>query len=179
MPVTEGVYGLLAEFADADALVAACRRAREVGYTRLDAFAPYPLSEAADALGRRRTAVPAVVLVGGLVGCAAGFLMQLWCMAVDYPINVGGRPLNSWPAFIPVTFEMTILTAAMAALFGLMALCRLPHLYHPVFNEPRFLAASRDGFFLCVEADDPRFDPVETARFLNELNPAAVAEVPR
>lgn len=175
----EDTYGLLAEFPDADGLIAAIRSVRDAGYSRLEAYSPYPLKEAADALGSGRTAIPAIVFIGGLLGCAGGFLMQVWCMEFDYPINVGGRPYFSWPAFIPVTFELTILTAGMAAFFGLMALCRLPHLYHPIFNEPRFLAASRDRFFLCVEAADPLFDTARTRALLLGLNPASVAEVPR
>lgn len=179
MPVTTPVHGLLAEFEKADGLIEAARRARAAGYTRVDAYTPYPLKEAAEALGLRRTAVPTVMFVGGLVGCVGGFLMQYWTAVVDYPINVGGRPLNSWPAFIPVTFELTILTSALVGLFGLLALCGLPMLYHPVFNVHAFARASRDRFFLCIEADDPRYDPGETRAFLADLGPREVTEVPR
>jgi hypothetical protein len=172
------VFGVLAEFDDSDALLGAARRVRDAGYTRLDAYSPYPLSDVAEALGMRRTAVPALMLTGGLVGCVAGFLMQYWINVVDYPINVGGRPPDSWPSFIPVTFELTVLTSALVGLFGFLALCGLPRLYHPVFNVSGFLRASRDRFFLCVESADPRFDRAGTAEFLASLGPRGVTEVP-
>jgi hypothetical protein len=176
--MTTPLHGLLAEFEDPDDLVEAVRRARAAGYTHLDGYSPYPIGAVSEALGHHRTVVPAVFLIGGLLGCAGGFLMQYWCAVIDYPINVGGRPLNSWPAFIPVTFELTILTAALVGLFGLLALCRLPMLYHPVFNAPGFVRASRDRFFLCIEAADPRFDDQATREFLVGLHPCAVEEVP-
>jgi hypothetical protein len=172
------IYGLLAQFETPEALAEAVRRSRSAGYTRLDAYTPYPVKEVTEALGIRRTAVAAVIFVGGLVGCVGGFFMQYWCMVIDYPINVGGRPFNSWPAFIPVTFEMTVLTAAVTGLLGLLDLCGLPAFYHPVFNVPGFALASRDRFFLCVEATDPNFDRTATREFLSGLQPLEVAEVP-
>ena len=172
------IYGLLAEFDDANALVAATRRAYESGYRRMDAYSPFPMEELSDALGFRKTRLPLVVLIGGILGGTTGFLMQYYTAVIDYPINVGGRPLNSWPAFVPVTFEMTILGAALFAVLGMLALNGLPMPYHPVFNVPRFALASRDRFFLCVEATDPLFDRAGTARFLAELGPREVVEVP-
>lgn len=170
------LYGLLAEFADAQALVAATHRAYEAGYRRMDAFSPFPIEGLAAALGFRKTHLPMVVLLGGMLGGATGYLLQYWTAAWDYPIDVGGRPFHSWPAFIPVTFELTILGAALAAVFGMLALNGLPMPYHPVFNVPRFALASRDRFFLCIEAGDLRFDRDKTAAFLREIGARDVTE---
>jgi Protein of unknown function (DUF3341) len=172
------IYGLLAEFDDPTALVAAVRRAREAGYTRMDAYTPFPVEELSEAIGFRHTRLPLIVLIGGLVGGAGAFFFQYWCMALDYPLNIGGRPLNSWPMWIPVTFECTVLLASLSAVFGLFALNGLPMPYHPVFNVPRFALASRNQFFLCLEADDPKFDRQATREFLQTLTPREVAEVP-
>jgi hypothetical protein len=172
------LYGLLAEFDNPTALVHAVRRAREGGYRRLDAYTPYPVEELTEALEFRRTRMPLVIFIGGVVGCVSGYLLQMYCAAWDYPINVGGRPLNSWPAFIPVMFELTVLIASLAAVFGLLGLCGLPRPHHPLFNVPRFALATRDRFFLCIEQRDPRFDLETTRAFLKELNPAEVYEVP-
>jgi hypothetical protein len=172
------LYGLLAEFDNPTALVHAVRRAREEGYRRLDAYTPYPVEELTEALEFRRTRMPLVIFIGGVVGCVSGYLLQMYCAAWDYPINVGGRPLNSWPAFIPVMFELTVLIASLAAVFGLLGLCGLPRPHHPLFNVPRFALATRDRFFLCIEKRDPRFDLETTRAFLRELNPAEVSEVP-
>jgi hypothetical protein len=175
----KGIYGLLAEFDDPAALLAAVRRAYAEGYRRMDAYTPFPVEGLADALGFRRTRVPLVILVGGVVGCLGGYLLQYWCNVVDYPINVGGRPLNSWPSFLPVTFELTVLCAALAGVFGLLALCGLPMPYHSLFNEPRFAQASRDRFFLCIEQADPKFDREATRQFLASFQPRGeVMEVP-
>jgi hypothetical protein len=171
------IYGVIAEFDSAAALVAAGRRAREQGYTRMDAYSPFPIEGLAEAIGFPHTRVPALVLTGGILGAAAGFFMQYYSAVIDYPLNVGGRPPFSWPAFIPVTFELTILTAALFAVLGLLALNGLPQPYHPVFNVPRFALATRDRFFLCVEATDPRFDRQGTAHFLRGLGPREVSEV--
>ncbi len=143
----------------------------------MDAYSPFPIEGLAEALGFRRTRIPLVVFLGGLVGCLGGFFLQYWVSAVDYPLNVGGRPLFSWPAFIPVTFELTILVAAFAAVLGMLGLNGLPMPYHPLFHVERFALASRDRFFLCIEADDPRFDRGETWKFLESLTPHGVFEV--
>ncbi len=171
------LYGLLAEFEDPDRLVAAARRAHQAGYRRLDAFSPYPIEELADALDFRKTHIPLLVLIGGIAGAAAGYLLQYYAAVIAYPINVGGRPLNSWPAFIPVTFETTILGAALAAVFGMLALNGLPMPYHPNFNVPRFKRVTQDRFFLLIEAADPHFDREATRRFLEDLGPYEVSDV--
>ena len=173
------IYGLMAEFSGEKELLQAATRAYEAGYRRMDAYSPLPIEGLAEALGFRRTRVPLIVLIGGIVGCLGGFYMQYWISAVDYPVNVGGRPLNSWPSFIPVTFELTILVAAFAALLGMLALNGLPMPYHPVFNVARFAQVTRDRFFLCIEAADPRFDRQSTAGFLEALQPVSVAVVER
>jgi hypothetical protein len=172
------IYGLMAEFETAQQLLDATRRARQEGYGVMDAYTPYPVEGLADELGLPRTRVPFVVLVAGLVGAGAGFFMQYWSMAVDFPFNVGGRPPNSWPVFIPITFEVMVLVAAFAALFGMFFLNGLPQPHHAVFNVPRFVHASQDRFFLCIEATDPRFDRDGTRQFLVGLQPAEVVEVP-
>jgi hypothetical protein len=171
------IYGLMAEFDDPEALVEAAQRTYVEGYRRLDAFSPFPVHGLGHAIGLRRTEVPLIVLLGGLAGASGGFLLQYWTAAVNYPINVGGRPYVSWPSFIPVTFEMLVLIAALSAVFGMLALNGLPMPYHPVFNVPSFQLATRDRFFLLVMATDPKFDRVETRRFLQTLGAHDVAEV--
>lgn len=171
------LYGLMAEFVQPKQLVAAAEHARKEGYRKMDAYSPYPVEGLAEALGFRRTRVPLITLIGGLVGCVGGFYMQYWIAAVDYPLNIGGRPLNSWPAFIPVTFELTVLGASTFAVFGMLALNKLPQPHHPLFNIPRFKRASVDKFFLCVEAHDPKFNLAETARLLQSVNAQHVTEV--
>lgn len=171
------VYGLIAEFERADALIAAARQAREAGYTRMDAYSPYPVEGLADALGFKGTMVPTIVLIGGIVGCIGGFLMQYWLSGSYYPINVGGRPLNSWPSFIPITFELTVLVAGLSAVLGMLALNGLPQPYHPVFNVERFALASRDRFFLAIESRDPKFDVETTRTFLEGLGAKEVSDV--
>ena len=173
------LYGLLAEFADATALVRAADAVRRAGYTRTDAFSPFPVEGLAEALGFRRTSVPLLVLVGGLVGCVGGYLMQYYVAVVSYPLNVGGRPAHSWPMFLPVTFEMTVLVGALTAVLGMLALNNLPQPYHPVFHIERFARATQDGFFLSIQSLDPKFDLEATRRFLTELGPRQVWEVPR
>jgi len=171
------VYGLMAEFEDPNQLVAAAHRAREAGYRRMDAYSPLPIEELHDAIGFHDTKLPMIVLIGGLVGCLAGYLLQYWVSTMAYPINVGGKPLNSWPAFIPVTFECTILGAALSAVLGMLGLNGLPQPYHPVFNVARFALASRNRFFLCIEARDRKFDLAETRRFLETLEAKEVSVV--
>jgi hypothetical protein len=173
----QGVYGLMAEFSDPGALVSAARSARAEGYERIDAYTPYPVEELDEALGFRHTRLPLIVLIGGIIGAVGGFGLQYWTAVVDYPINVGGRPLFSWPSFIPVTFECTVLFAGLFAVLGMLGLNGLPQPYHPVFNVPRFALASRDRFFLCIEAADPKFDYDETWRFLSRLQPRQVSQV--
>jgi hypothetical protein len=172
------IHGLMAEFDSATDLVQAAHRAHQAGYRRMDAYSPFPIEELSEAIGFHHTNVPLVVLIGGLLGGLSGFLMQYWISAINYPENIAGRPLNSWPAFIVVTFEMTILGAALFAVLGMLALNGLPMPYHPVFNVERFAFASKDRFFLCIEARDPRFDRKATEDFLRSLNPRDVTEVP-
>lgn len=172
-------HGLLAEFGSADALIAAARAVRAAGYTRVEAFAPYPLPEAAAALGYRRSGVAFLVLLGGVVGGAAAYLMQYWVSTEGYRLNVGGRPPNSWPMFVPITFELTVLTAALAAFLGVFVLCRLPRFHHPLFAAPRFARATTDGFYLVIEVDDSKFDLAGTRAFLAALDPTGVEEVTR
>jgi Protein of unknown function (DUF3341) len=177
MKKTETIYGYMAEFATPEQLLEAARQTREAGYRRIDAFAPFPIEGLAEAIGFHRTRLPLVVFVAGVIGGCSGYFLQYYAAAVSYPINVGGRPLNSWPAFVPVTFEMTILFAAAAAVFGMLALNGLPTPYHPVFNVPRFALASRDRFFLCIKARDPKFDMDLTRTFLLGLKPREVSRI--
>jgi hypothetical protein len=176
-PTRPAIYGLMAEFTTPEELLAAARRAREGGFRHLDAYTPFPVEGLAEVLDCHHTRLPLVVLIGGIIGALAGYLLQYYTSVIDYPINVGGRPLNSWPAFLPVTFETTILVAALAAVLGMLALNGLPMPYHPVFNVPRFALATRDRFFLCVEATDPNFDRDGTRRFLERSQPRQVSEV--
>jgi hypothetical protein len=171
------IWGLMAEFDDPNALVIAAQRARHEGYLKMDAYSPFPIEELHDALKMPHSGLPAIVLAGGLVGCIGGFALQYWVSAIENPWNIGGRPLFSWPAFIPITFECTILCAALAAVLGMLALNGLPMPYHPVFNVSRFALASRNRFFLCIEARDPRFDLEETRSFLQSLGPREVSTV--
>lgn len=177
MNTKSSIYGLMAEFSDPDHLIAAGRRAYDAGYRKMDAYSPFPLEELAEAIGFHRNRLPLLVLIGGLIGCVGGFLMQYYASTISYPLNVAGRPFNSWPAFIPVTFEMTILVAAFFAVLGMLGLNGLPTPYHPVFNVERFSHASQDRFFLCIEATDAKFDVEETRRFLESLEPYEVSVV--
>ena len=174
---SSAVYGLMAEFDDPTSLVTATERAHHEGYRCMDAYSPFPIEELHEALGSRHTRLPLIVLVGGLVRCIGGYTLQYWSSVVAYPLNIGGKPLHSWPAFIPVTFECTILAAALSCVLGMLALNGLPMPYHPVFNLPRFALASRNRFFLCIESTDPKFDVEATRRFLETLNPREVSTV--
>jgi hypothetical protein len=175
--VRPATYGLMAEFDNPSDAVAAARRIHEEGYQKIDAFSPYPVEELSEAIGVHRTHMSLIVLVGGILGGTTGYLMQYYLHVHYYAINVGGKPLHSWPAFIPVTFEMTVLGAALFAVFGMLALNGLPEPYHPVFNAPNFALASRDRFFVLVESADPKFDREHTAEFLRTLGPREVTDV--
>ena len=177
MKRTSTVYGLMAEFDDPTSLVAATQRAHDAGYRRMDAYSPFPIEELHEALGARHTRLPLLVLLGGLCGCIGGYTLEYWSSVVAYPLNIGGKPLHSWPAFIPVTFETTILVAALTCVLGMLALNGLPQPYHPVFNVPRFALASRNRFFLCIESTDAKFDVEATRRFLETLEPREVTTV--
>lgn len=172
------VYGLLAEFETSDGMVAAAHKVQAAGYTRYDCYSPYPVGDAADAMNFPKSEMGAVMFTGGITGACTGFFMQYYLNAYGYALNVGGRPYLSWPSFIPITFEMMVLTAALTGLFGLMALCGLPRYHNPLFNSKAFDRASCDRFFLCIEAIDPKYDAAATRAFLNELHPVQVEEVP-
>ncbi|MFQ5961392.1 MAG: DUF3341 domain-containing protein [Candidatus Methylomirabilales bacterium] len=176
-PDKPALYGLMAEFDTPENLLAAARRAYGEGYRQIDAYTPFPIAGLAEAIGFHRTRLPMIVLIGGLIGCVVGFLLQYYVSTWAYPLNVGGRPFNSWPSFLPVTFEMTVLIAALAAVVGMLALNGLPMPYHPVFNVPRFRLATRSEFFLCIEATDVKFDLEGTKGFLETLGPRGVYEV--
>ncbi len=171
------LYGLMAEFTEHDQLLDAARRAYAEGYRRMDAFSPFPIDELAEAIGHEYSLVPLITLVGGMIGGLGGYFMQWYAMARLYPINVGGRPHNSWPNFIPITFELTILVASASAFISMLILNRLPQPHHPVFNVPQFRRASIDRFFLCIEVEDPKFEREGTERFLAGLKPTSIVEV--
>lgn len=172
------IYGLLAEFDRPEDLLAAAQRAYHAGYKRMDAYTPFPIHGLSAAIGFRKTRLPLIVLIGGIIGCVGGFFLQYYIHVIDYPLNIGGRPLNSWPQFIVVTFELTVLCAGLSAVLGMLALNGLPQPYHPLFNMPNFELASRTHFFLCIESRDKNFDLEETKRFLESLNPNSVLVVP-
>ncbi len=170
-------HGLMAEFDNPTALVEAANRARLQGYTQMDAYSPMPIPELDAALGIKKTKLPLIVLTGGILGGLGGYSLEYWSSVIAYPMVIGGRPFHSWPQFIPVTFETTILGAALSAVIGMFVLNQLPQPYHPVFNVPEFARASRDRFFLCIESTDPRYDREATRTFLDGLHPLGVSEV--
>ena len=172
------LYGLMAEFETPTELVHAAKAAYAEGYRDMDAYSPFPIEEASEAIGFHKSAVPLVVLMGGILGGLSGFGLQYWINVIAYPLNIGGKPYDSWPAFIVPTFEMTILFAGLCGMFGMFALNGLPQPYHPVFHVDKFSAVTRDKFFLCVEATDPKFDLVGTQQFMERLKPLSISEVP-
>jgi hypothetical protein len=176
--IREGLYGVIAEFNDPQSLLDAANAVREQGYTATDAFSPFPIHGLAEAVGFHKSRLSAIVLTMGILGGIGGFFMCWYANVISYPLNIGGKPLNSWPAWIPITFECTILLAAFGAVFGMLALNGLPMPYHPVFNVRRFDSASRDKFFLVIQARDPRFQLEEARRFLATLGPREVTDVP-
>lgn len=177
MTETPELYGLVARFRRADTLVAAAQRVREAGYQRIDAHTPFPVEGLSEAMDLRKSPVALLTLIGGVLGAAGAFFMQWYSAVIDYPWNIAGKPYNSWPSFIPITFELGILGAALFIFLAMFALNRFPRPYHPVFNTPAFRRASRDRFFLSIEAADPKFDPRETRRLLESLGPESVHEV--
>lgn len=172
------IFGLMAEFDSPETVVKAAEAAYEQGYRELDAYSPVPVNGLAEALGFTRNWVALIILTFGILGGVGGFFMQWFSASIHYPIIVAGRPYNSWPSFMPVTFELTVLLSAFAAVIGMLGLNGLPRPNHPVFNAPNFDRASQDKFFLSVQANDPLYDPVKTREFLQQQNPVAVSEVP-
>ncbi len=172
------LYGLVAEFVDADSLLAASHAAHDAGYRRMDAYAPYAVEGLAEALGMRFTGVPFVTLLGGVCGGSFGYAMQLYSATVDYPINVGGRPLHSWPAFVPITFEMTVLAAAFGGVLSMLIFNGLPRLHHPIFETPFFRERNASRFYLCIEVRDRKFAGEKTRALLAEQAPEHIWEVP-
>ena len=170
-------YGLIAQFESPQALLAAAEKAHAAGYRRMDAFSPMPIEGLAEAVGFHHTSLPLVVLCGGIVGGLSGFFLQYYGSVLGFPLNIGGKPLNSWPAFIPITFELTVLFAAITCVFGMLAMNGLPTPYHPVFNVSSFALASRDRFFLCIKSRDAQFDQRKTAEFLKSLGASEVCQI--
>jgi hypothetical protein len=178
MPVIEGTYGLLAEFDTPTQLVHAAENAYAAGYRRMDCYTPYPVEEAAEAIGFHKNEVSLVCLIGGLLGVCAMFGLETWISLWAYPLNIAGRPYYSWPAFVVPAYEWTILYAGLSAAFGMLALNGLPQVYHPLFNAPNFrTGASTDKFFLCLEATDPKFEVADTRAFLESTAPVSIVEV--
>jgi hypothetical protein len=171
-------YGLLAEFDSPTTLVRAAEQTRDAGYKKIDAYSPLPIEGLAEAIGFHHDLVPLVTLIGAIIGGTTGYLMQYWINVINYPLNIGGKPFHSWPSFIVVTFEMTILFGGISAVLGMLALNGLPMPYHPVFNVSRFAFASKDRFFLIVFSSDKKYDDVKTRQFLEGLGPKSISEVP-
>ncbi len=176
-PPSTPFYGLMAEFDSPQELLDAATRVGQAGYTKTDAYSPFPIHGLAEALGFKERKVAPIVLAGGLIGALGGYGLEYWTTVIAYPLNIGGRPYHSWVSFIPPAFETTILFAAFSAVIGMIALNGLPQPYHPVFNHERFSLATQDKFFLAIEAADPKFDAVRTRQFLSSLGPREVVEV--
>ncbi len=174
--MSESVYGLIAKFDTPEEVVEATRQARAAGYKRMEAYSPFPIEELAEILNFKPK-IQYLVFIGGVLGALSGFALQYYASVIAYPLIIGGRPFNSWPAFIVIEFEMTILFAGLFAVFGMLGLNGFPHPYHPVFNAKDFNLVSRDKFFLVIESTDPRFDAERTRAFLESLNPEEVTEV--
>lgn len=172
------IWGLLAEFENSEELLQAARKAHKEGYRKMDAYSPFPVADLPESMGVNDNSVALACLVGGILGGLSAYLLQFWITTKAFPINVGGRPLHSWPSYIPVTFEMTVLFASFGAFFGMWALNGLPMPFHPLFSVKRFAGVTRNRFFLCIESADPRFDMVSTREFLMSLNPQSIEEVP-
>ncbi|HXE42041.1 MAG TPA: DUF3341 domain-containing protein [Candidatus Baltobacteraceae bacterium] len=179
MNADKNIYGLMAEFSGGREILSAAKSAHEHGYRKMEAFTPFPIEGLSENLGQKKSFVPLIVLICGIGGGLGGYFMEWYANVVSYPVNIGGRPYNSWPMFIPITFELTILSAALAAIIGMLALNKLPEPHHPAFNVPEFDRASTDRFFLCIEADDPKFNPAATRKFLETLKPERISEVAR
>jgi len=175
---TVPMYGIMAEFTSPKDLAAAAKSAHDAGYRKIDAYSPFPIEEVAEAIGFHSNRVALVTLIGAIIGGLSGYALQYWVAVINYPTNIGGRPYHSWPSFIIVTFELTILFGGISAVFGMLALNGLPMPYHPVFNVERFAMASKDRFFLIVFATDPKYDPKGTRQFLEGLHPRSISEVP-
>lgn len=177
MTTDETLYGLLAEFPGPNELINAATAARKRGYVAVEAYAPFPVDGLSEALALPTNIVPIITLIGGIFGAAAAYVLQWWINVVSYPANIGGKPFHSWPAFIPVTFELTVLGAALAAVLGMLILNGLPRPYHPVFRAKEFERASRDGFFLCLRSIDPKFSLPDATNFLKTLVPSNLIEL--
>jgi hypothetical protein len=172
------LYGLLAEYKSPEALIEAAERTYARGYRRIDAYSPFPVEGLAEAIGFHSNRMPLIVLIGGVLGGIGAYFMMWYSAVINYPLNVGGKPLHSWPAFVPITFEVTVLVASLSAVLGMLGLNGLPMPHHPLFYVPDFTRASRSRFFLCIQADDPMFDLDDTRAFLESLGPRRVIEVP-
>ncbi len=162
------VYGVLAEFDSISSLIEAAKEARDIGFRKMDAYTPFPNEELAHILGYHKSRLPLITLIAGLIGTVTGAGLCYWVHVIAYPLNFGGKPLNSWPAFVPITFETTILFAGIGVVLGFFAICGLPQPYHPLFNDPRFGLASNDRFFLCIEADDPYYNEDKVKQLLGK-----------